>query len=120
MKKRTILLFSIVWSLCVYTQSHKDLLFLKESLLKRDYLFHNIGKSDFKKIITKELRSDSLLNKWKLQSILSQFKEPNLLVINDELKSLVRLKSVYHKLLVTSISKNNAFLLENEVLAINN
>jgi hypothetical protein len=118
MKKKMILFLSILWVFCAYTQSNLDKIFLKENLLKRDYLFHTLGKERFNKLFD-DAFNEIPVNNWDVENLLANFKELNLKIIKDKNDSEIKIKSINDKLYLTSIDKEYNFLLGQKILALN-
>jgi len=120
MKKKQLLIFNVLLSFSLFSQTNKDLLFLEKELIKHDYLFRTVNKNNFKKIILQEQSKSDSLARWKVDEILAFFKEYNLKTISDnEEQILIKIKSINNKLYITGITKDYNFLLEEEIIKLN-
>ncbi len=130
MKKICLLCFSLSYlfvsaqkiSILQYV---KDLDSLKKELLIKGTLFKTYKKNAFIKdvnILEKSIyKGDTTFFELKIQSILSKFKEFNLKIISKNRGTLpFQVKEFRNKYYLTKIKKEYNYLLENELIAIDN
>ncbi len=130
MKKMCLLCFSMSYLFVSaqkisISQYVKDLDNLKKVLLKKETLFRVYKKNVFiKDVNTLEksiYKGDTTFFELKIQSILSKFKEFNLKIISKNRDSLpFQVKEFHNKYYLTKIKKEYNYLLEKELVAIDN
>jgi hypothetical protein len=121
MKNITVLLLSIFLSIHSFAQKDEDLLYLKKELFKRKYLFANFKKKELNNILNIHNSKKEPLSCYIIDNILSNFKEYNLKTVSktNHLNSF-RIKFIDNKMYIEAIDKKYSFLLEEEILKINN
>ena len=120
MKKILILKISILLGVCSYSQRNTDLLYLKNQLIKKGYLFHSFKKEAFIKLIKSYSDKDKTgVNIAVIDNILSNFKEIDLQPINNQENKFFKIKCIDNEPHIVKINKEFNFLLEQEILKIN-
>ena len=119
MKKKLLLIGSILLYSILNAQQNTDILYLKKELITRKYLWHavNSSKIEYKSIDT----TNSSVFSWEIDKFFATFKEVNLQTIQNDLENVsYKLKFVNKRAYIIEIVPKYKFLLGKELTSINN
>ncbi len=119
MKKKLLFIGSILLYSILNAQQNIDILYLKNELVIRKYLWHSVNSSkiEYKSIDT----TNSSVFSWEIDKFLAAFKEVNLQTIQNNLENIsFKLKFVNKKAYIIEIIPKYKFMLGKELTSINN